>query len=154
MSGDQSVWTTDEITLALLRCRPGLAARVMERMSEPFEFLDDLGEEHCPEGAIEKIVIKAWNEGRIIHSVHFRDGSRLGDLRFRLADMRPLPETLRNAPCSRTLGHPMFEGYTWSAPDGSDHLIEEVGKVRLGCDPAHTLGAMLATRPTDTMEKD
>lgn len=146
---DSSVWTIDAITFALLRMVPEVAAQVEESLDASTEFMDDLGAIEYEDGTISAIEIKAWTGKRVIHSVTFRDGSRLGDLRFRLRDERPIPESLIKSPCDSILGHRIFSGYRWEAmPDDNEALIHGVADIRLGVEPGVALTAILADTRT------
>ena len=146
MTAESFGWTIDAITLDLLRAVPAIASQVHDNLDFSTEFMDDLGAVEYNTGAISAIEIKAWTNRRIIHSIRFRDGSRLGDLRFRMADGGPMPEALLRSPCDAVLGHPIFSGYEWKTTpeDANDTLISGVANIPLGIQPGAALDAILS----------
>jgi hypothetical protein len=143
---EASGWTIDTITLDLLRAVPLLAEQVRDNLYASTGFMDDLAQIQYEEGSVSRIEIKAWTSKRVIHSMMFRDGSRLGDLRFRIAGGGPIPEALLNSPCQDILGHEIFHGYTWeTSPDDNDARIAGVTELALGIEPNGALLALLST---------
>ena len=150
MTAESFGWTIDAITLDLLRTVPAIAAQVHDNLDFSTEFMDELGAIEYDSGAISTIEIKAWTNWRIIHSIRFRDGSRLGDLRFRMADGRPMPDALLRSPCEAVLGHPIFSGYEWKTTPGDDNdaLVSGVVNIPLGIQPGAALDAILSSTRT------
>ena len=149
MTAESFGWKIDAITLDLLRAVPAIAAQVHDNLNFSTEFMDELGAVEYDTGAISAIEIKAWTNRRIIHSIRFRDGSRLGDLRFRMADGRPMPEALLRSPCEAVLGHPIFSGYEWKRSSADDDaLVTGVANIPLGIQPGAALDAILSSTRT------
>lgn len=149
MTAESSHWTIDAITLGLLRAVPAIAEQVQENLDASTEFMDELAGIEYEEGNVSKIEIKAWSNKRVIHSMTFHDGSRLGDLRFRIAGGGPIPEALLRSPCQDILGHDIFSGYTWeTAPDDDDVRIVGVPDIDLGNEPGAALAALLSDTRT------
>lgn len=149
MTAEEPQWTIDAITLDLLRAAPAIAKQVQENLDASTEFMDDLAEIEYEDGSISKIEIKAWTNKRVVHSMTFRDGSRLGDLRFRIAGGGPMPEALLRSPCEETLGHEIFHGYTWErASDDEDARIAGVADITLGIEPSASLHSLLSDART------
>ena len=153
MAAEKLEWTIDAITLGILRALPAIAEQVQENLSTSTEFMDELAEAEYEDGGISKINIKAWTHKRVIHSIAFRDGSRLGDLRFRIAGGGPMPETLLRSSCEETLGHEIFHGYTWErASDDEDARITGVTDIALGIKPSASLHSLLSDARTRNAE--
>lgn len=145
MTGETAGWTIDSITLDVLRAVPILAEQVTDKLRASPGFMDHLADVQYEDGAISLIEIKAWTSNRIIHSMTFRNGARLGDLRFQLAGRGPIPETLLKSPCRNLLGHDIFSGYTWKAVgNGNSVAIDGTVDIPLGTTPSNALAAILA----------